>query len=49
VVEQVQRRVVEVVTHIPLGEWYGVSGVRANISTMAVPPPVTVFWGVSKK
>jgi peptide/nickel transport system substrate-binding protein len=49
VVEQVQRRLVEVVTHVPLGEWYGVSGVRSNISTMAVPPPVTVFWGISKK
>jgi peptide/nickel transport system substrate-binding protein len=49
VVEQVQRRVGEVVTHVPLGEWYGVSAVRANIGTMAVPPPVTVFWGVTKK
>jgi peptide/nickel transport system substrate-binding protein len=49
VVEQVQRRVVEVVTHIPLGEWYPVSGVRSNVGTMAVPPAVTVFWGVTKK
>jgi peptide/nickel transport system substrate-binding protein len=49
VVEQVQRRVAEVVTHVPLGEWFSVSAVRANIGTMAVPPPVTVFWGVTKK
>ena len=49
IVEQVQRRLTEVVTHVPLGEWFAVSGVRSNISTMAVPPPVTVFWGVSKK
>ena len=48
-VEQVQSRVAEVVTHVPLGEWFGVSAVRANVGTMAVPPPVTVFWGVSKK
>ena len=42
-------RMTEVVTHIPLGEWYAVSAVRANISTIAVPPPITVLWGVSKK
>ena len=48
-VEQVQRRIVEVVTHVPLGEWFAVSAVRANIGTMPVPPPVTVFWGVTKK
>ena len=49
VVEQVQRRVAEAVTHIPLGEWYVVSAVRSNIGTMQTPPPVTVFWGVTKK
>jgi peptide/nickel transport system substrate-binding protein len=49
VVEQVQRRVVEVVTHIPLGEWFAVSAVRANVTTRPVPPPVTAFWGVTKK
>jgi len=49
VVEQVQRRVTEVVTHVPLGEWYVVSAVRANVGTMQTPPPVTVFWGVTKK
>jgi hypothetical protein len=25
------------------------SAVRANITTRAVPPPVTTFWGVAKK
>jgi len=49
VVDEVQKRMVEVVTHIPLGEWFGVSAVRANIGTRAVPPPVTVFWGITKK
>jgi peptide/nickel transport system substrate-binding protein len=49
IVEAVQRREAEVVTHIPLGEWFGVSAVRANVTTAAVPPPVTVLWGVTKK
>ena len=39
----------EAVTHIPLCEWYVVSAVRSNIGTMQTPPPVTVFWGVTKK
>ena len=47
--EDVQRRFVEIVTHVHLGEWVGVSAVRTNIETRPVPPPVTTFWGVSKK
>jgi len=49
VVEQVQRRVAEVVTHVPLGEWFVVSAVRSNIGTMQTPPPVTALWGITKK
>jgi peptide/nickel transport system substrate-binding protein len=49
VAEEVQRYAMQIVTHVPLGEWFGVSAVRANVSTMAVPPPITVFWGVTKK
>ena len=49
VAEEVQRYALQVVTHVPLGEWYGVGAVRTNVTTMAVPPPVTVFWGMSKK
>ena len=37
------------VTHIPLGEWYVVAAVRKNIDTLALPPPVTVFWGIDKR
>jgi peptide/nickel transport system substrate-binding protein len=47
--EEVQRHFVEIVTHVPLGEWVGVSAVRSNVETRPVPPPVTAFWGVTKK
>jgi len=47
--EEVQRRFVEIVTHVHLGEWRGVSAVRSNIGTRSPPPPVTTFWGVTKE
>ena len=47
--DAVQVRAMEVVTHVPLGEWFGVWAVRSNIEVPAVPPPVSVFWGMSKK
>jgi peptide/nickel transport system substrate-binding protein len=47
--EAVQKYAMQIVTHIPLGEWFGVWAVRSNVETNPVPPPVTVFWGVSKK
>jgi peptide/nickel transport system substrate-binding protein len=49
VAEEVQTYAMQIVTHVPLGEWFSVSAVRANIGTMAVPPPITVFWGMTKK
>ena len=49
VAEEVQRHHAQIITHVHLGEWFSASAVRANIGTMAVPPPVTVFWGVTKK
>ena len=49
VAEEVQTYAMQIVTHVPLGEWFGVGAVRANIGTMAVPPPITVFWGMTKK
>jgi hypothetical protein len=45
----VQKYFVTIVTHVPLGEWVAVSAVRANIGMPSVPPPVTVFWGMTKK
>jgi peptide/nickel transport system substrate-binding protein len=38
-----------IVTHIPLGEWYVVAAVRSNVELLPQPPPVTVFWGLTKK
>jgi peptide/nickel transport system substrate-binding protein len=38
-----------VVTHIPLGEWYSVEAVRANIALPTPVPPLTVFWGIEEK
>jgi peptide/nickel transport system substrate-binding protein len=49
VAEEVQRHFVAIVTHVHLGEWVGVSAVRTSVETRPVPPPVTTFWGVSKK
>jgi peptide/nickel transport system substrate-binding protein len=47
--EEVQRHFVDIVTHVPLGEWTVVFAVRSNIETRPVPPPVTAFWGIKKK
>jgi peptide/nickel transport system substrate-binding protein len=47
--DAVQIRAMQVVTHIPLGEWYGVAAARDNIVFPRVLPQVTVFWGVTKK
>jgi len=47
--EAVQTYAMQVVTHVPLGEWYGLAAVRSNIDFPEPLPPVTEFWGVSKK
>jgi peptide/nickel transport system substrate-binding protein len=47
--EAVQKHAMEVVTHVPLGEWTGVWAVRSNVEVPAKPAPVTVFWNMSKK
>ncbi len=49
VAEEVQTYAMQIVTHVPLGEWFEVRAVRSNIGTMAVPPPIPVFWGMTKK
>ena len=47
--DAVQKHAMEVVTHIPLGEWTGIWAVRSNVEVPAKPAPVEVFWGMSKK
>jgi len=47
--DAVQAYAMQVVTHVPLGEWYGVSAVRNNIAFPEPLSPVIAFWGVSKK
>ena len=47
--EAVQARAMEVVTHLPLGEWYGVFAARDNITFPKALPQVMVFWDVTKK
>ena len=47
--DAVQAYAMKVVTHLPLGEWYGVFAARDNVTFPAVLPQVGVFWGVTKK
>jgi peptide/nickel transport system substrate-binding protein len=49
IAEEAQVYNTKVVTHIPLGEWFGVAAVRSNVQTLDPLPPVTVFWGADKK
>jgi len=49
IAREVQILNTRIVTHIPLGEWYDVGAVRSNVELLAEPPPVTVFWGLTKK
>jgi peptide/nickel transport system substrate-binding protein len=42
-------RCLQIVTHVPLGEWFGVSAASDKIEFPTPLAPVTVFWGISKK
>ncbi|MCP5264756.1 MAG: ABC transporter substrate-binding protein [Burkholderiaceae bacterium] len=48
IVEKLQMRVAEYPTHIWLGQWYGITAMRKNI-TGAPEASVTVFWGYKKQ
>jgi peptide/nickel transport system substrate-binding protein len=48
IAEEVQTYDLQIVTHVWLGEWFGASAFRKNISGW-LRPPVTVFWGITKK
>jgi peptide/nickel transport system substrate-binding protein len=47
--DAVQTYAMQVVTHVPLGEWFSVGAARDDVHFPKPLPPVTVFWGVSKK
>jgi peptide/nickel transport system substrate-binding protein len=47
--DAVQVYAMEIVTHVPLGEWFAVGAARDNVQYPTPLAPVSVFWGVSKK
>ncbi len=47
--QEIQVYNTQIVTHVQLGEWFGVSALRKNVTITGEPPPVTIFWGMSKK
>ena len=47
--DQVQANALQVVTHIPLGEWRGFGAARETIGNPTPLPPIMVFWGVTNK
>jgi peptide/nickel transport system substrate-binding protein len=49
IAREVQILNTQIVTHIPLGEWYAVAAVRGNVELLPQAPPVTVFWGLGIK
>src|SRR2546425_2273233 len=46
--DQVQVRVTQYPTHVPLGQWYIAYALRKNVEG-SLESPVTVFWNVTKK
>ena len=49
IAEQVQLRVLDYPTHVPLGQFTTPTAIRANISGLVVPTPSLVLWNVEKK
>jgi peptide/nickel transport system substrate-binding protein len=49
IVEQVQLRHAEIVTHIQLGQWYQPAAVRKGVIAGIPTSPAPVFWNVTKK
>ena len=48
IAEQVQLRVLEYPTHVPLGQFTTPTAIRANVSGLVVPTPSLVLWNVEK-
>ncbi|MBV8188820.1 MAG: ABC transporter substrate-binding protein [Alphaproteobacteria bacterium] len=49
IAEQVQLRVLEYPTHVPLGQFTTPTAIRANLQGLVVPTPSLVLWNVEKK
>src|SRR6516164_6154970 len=47
--DAIQTYAMQIVTHVPLGEWWGVAAARDTLVFPKVLAPVTVFWNVAKK
>ncbi len=49
IAEQVQARAFEIMTHIPLGQWYQPGAIRKGVVDGILTAPAPVFWNVTKK
>src|SRR5215467_8887204 len=49
IAEQVQLRVLDYPTHVPLGQFTTPTAVRANLEGLVVPTPSLVLWNLGKK
>jgi peptide/nickel transport system substrate-binding protein len=49
IADEAQIHNTKVVTHVPVGEWYGASARRTTVSVPKILPPFLVFWDLEKK
>ena len=49
IAEQVQLRVLDYPTHVPLGQFTTPTAIRANLDGLVVPTPSLVLWNLGKK
>jgi peptide/nickel transport system substrate-binding protein len=49
IAEQVQLRVLDYPTHVPLGQFTTPSAIRANLDGLVTPTPSLVLWNLGKK
>jgi peptide/nickel transport system substrate-binding protein len=49
IAEQVQVRAFEIMTHIPLGQWYQPAAIRRGVIDGILTAPAPVFWNMTKR
>ena len=49
IAELVQQRAFEIMTHIPLGQWYQPGAIRKGVIDGVLTSPAPVFWNMTKK